>query len=80
MKYAPLACAACLLLAIPVVSPATTTDGIYQLSEVSHTWDGTDAIFPATPTADYDALLGDDAVLTYTLPASFSGFTFYRQP
>ena len=80
MKHVSLACAAFMLLALPVVSHATTTDGIYQLSEVSSVWDGTDAIFPAAPTADYDALLGDDTVLTYTLPASFSGFTFYRQP
>lgn len=56
------------------------TDGIYQVSEVTATWDGTDAVLPSTPTADYDAILGDDASLTYTLPASFSGFSFYRQP
>lgn len=80
MKRLVLACAALMLLSVPITSPATTTDGIYQLSEISHTWEGTDAVFPATPTADYDALLGDDTVLTYTLPASFSGFTFYRQP
>ena len=55
------------------------TDGIYQVSEVAATWDGTDAVLPQNPTADYDAVLGDDASLTYTLPASFSGFTFYRQ-
>ena len=58
------------------------TDGIYQLTEVtsSATWDGTDAVIPQTPTADYDAVVGDDAFLTYTLPASFAGFTFYRLP
>ncbi|WP_243374401.1 hypothetical protein [Geotalea sp. SG265] len=58
------------------------TDGIYQLTEVtsSEAWDGTDAVLPQAPTADYDAVFGDDAYLTYTLPASFSGFTFYRQP
>jgi len=80
MKHFVLACAAVLLPALPVSMAVAATDGIYQLSEISHTWDGTDAVFPATPTADYDALLGDDVVLTYTLPASFSGFTFYRQP
>lgn len=58
------------------------TDGIYQLSEVtsSVTWDGTDAVLPQAPTPDYDAVFGDDTFLTYNLPASFSGFTFYRQP
>lgn len=58
------------------------TDGIYQLTEVTSTatWDGADAVIPQTPTADYDAVFGDDVSLTYTLPASFSGFTFYRQP
>lgn len=80
MKRLILACAAVLLPAFSVSVTVAATDGIYQLSEVSHIWDGTDAIFPATPTADHDALLGDDAVLTYTLPASFSDFTFYRQP
>ena len=80
MKRLILACAAVLLPAFSVSVTVAATDGIYQLSEVSHIWDGTDAIFPATPTADYDALLGDDTVLAYTLPASFSDFTFYRQP
>jgi hypothetical protein len=80
MKHFFLACAAVLLPALPVSMAVAATDGIYQLSEVSHTWEGTDAISPETSTADYDALLGDDTVLTYTLPASFSGFTFYRQP
>ena len=56
------------------------TDEIYQVSEVTAVWDGTDAVLPSTPTADYDAVFGDDASLTYTLPASFSDFTFYRQP
>lgn len=58
------------------------TDGIYQLTEVtpSVTWDGTDGVLPQTPTTDYDAVFGDDVSLAYTLPASFSGFTFYRQP
>lgn len=69
MKHFVLACAAVLLPALPVSMAVAATDGIYQLSEISHTWDGTDAVFPATPTTDYDALLGDDAVLTYTLPA-----------
>lgn len=57
----------------------SATDGIYQVSEVTAVWDGTDAVLPQTPSADYDAVFGDDASLTYTLPASFSGFTFYRQ-
>ena len=56
------------------------TDGIYQVAEVTAVWDGTDAVLPQTPTADYDAVFGDDVSLTYTIPASFSGFTFYRQP
>ena len=80
MKRFVLVWAAVLLPAFPVGVAVAATDGIYQLSEVSHIWDGTDAIFPATSTADYDALLGDDTVLAYTLPASFSDFTFYRQP
>lgn len=75
---------ALLLSLIIIVAPSllfAATDDIYQLSEVtsSATWDGTDAVLPQTPTADYDAVLGDDTSLTYTLPASFSGFTFYRQ-
>lgn len=56
------------------------TDGIYQVSEVTAVWEGTDAVLPSNPSADYDAVFGDDVSLTYTLPASFSGFTFYRQP
>jgi len=40
-KYISPAFAAIMLLSVPITSPVTTTDGIYQLSEASHIWDGT---------------------------------------
>ncbi len=81
MKRLILACAAVLLPAFSVSVTVAATDGIYQLSEVSHIWDGTDAIFPATPTADHDALLGDtyDALQRLThksYPDSSTTFTY----
>jgi alpha-tubulin suppressor-like RCC1 family protein len=52
------------------------TDGFYQLSEVTASWDGTDASRTKAPTADYDYSYGDESSVTYTLPWAF---TFYGQ-
>lgn len=56
-------------------------DGMYVLTEITPAvWDGTNATIPQTATQDYDAISGDDVTLSYTLPSSFSGFTYYRVP
>ena len=53
-------------------SSFAATDGIYQLSEVTAAWDGTDADRTATSTTDYDYTYGNEASVTYTLPWAFS--------
>lgn len=47
------------------------TDGVYQLSEATSAWDGTDASRLTAPSADYDYTYGDEGSVTYTLPWSF---------
>lgn len=70
------------LLFVPLSSALATTDGYYQLSEVTPLapapplWDGTDASRTRTPSADYDYTYGDEASLVYSLPWSFN---FYGQ-
>lgn len=64
----------CLLFLPWPVSAAT--DGIYQLTEVTQTWDGTDGNRTKPPTIDYDYTYGDESNLSYTLPWSFN---FYGQ-
>ncbi|ABQ25673.1 Ig-like domain-containing protein [Geotalea uraniireducens] len=54
-----------------------STDGFYNLSEVTSTWEGTDASRTKSPTADYDYTYGDESNLSYNLPWSFN---FYGQP
>ncbi len=56
------------------------TDGIYGLTATTPAWyDGTDGSLLEAPDADYDFVYGDEASLTYTIPASWPSFTFYGQ-
>ncbi len=72
-----------LLLAALTLAPCmlfAADDGVYQISEVTpFVWDGTAALVPQASSVDYDTVSGDDETISYNLPASFSGFTFYRQ-
>ena len=68
------------LLLVILVTPwneaHAVTDGLYNLAEVTATWDGTDTNRTKLPSADYNYTYGDEAAVTYTLPWSFS---FYGQ-
>lgn len=57
---------------VPWGAVGAATDGVYGLSEVPATWDGTHGDRLATSTPDYDYTYGDEAALTYTLPWSFT--------
>ena len=67
---------AAVLLFMPCPGAYAATDGYYNVSQTTSTWDGTDAsrFEPATP--DYNYAYGDEASVTYTLPWNL---TFYGQ-
>lgn len=72
--------AATLVILSATHSALAVTDGIYGLTATTPAWyDGTDGSLLTTPDADYDFVYGDEASLTYTIPASWSSFTFYGQ-
>ncbi|NJD91196.1 MAG: PKD domain-containing protein [Geobacter sp.] len=73
-------------LLTPCYETFAATDGFYNLTEVTTTWDGTDASRTKPPTPappgsshqlDYDYTYGDESSITYSLPWSFS---FYGIP
>lgn len=70
-----------LLLLVALILPfsyaSAATDGFYNLSEATPSWDGTDANRTKAPNADYDYTYGDEESVTYMLPWAF---TFYGQP
>ena len=64
------------MLRAPGAGAFAATDGSYSLSEISPSWDGTDANRLKARTAYYDYTYGDEVSLSYTLPWTFN---FYGQ-